>query len=275
MREKWQRFSSNKFAVAGLVTIILIVAGALLAPLLTAYDPIRMSTDYAVPPSHAHLLGTDAIGRDIFSRLLYAGRASIVVGLCVPLCSALIGVSMGVIAGYMGGKADMVIMRVADILMSFPLLIFMLTINSIIGAGLWQIILVMGIMTWPRMSRLVRSKVLTLREQDFVKSAQTMGFRTPRILFFHIVPSLTDIILVQTTFSIAFAILMESSLSFLGLGINPPTASWGNMLTDARNISYLTTMPWLWIPPGMMIMASVMSFNFIGDGLSHALDPKS
>jgi peptide/nickel transport system permease protein len=188
--------------------------------------------------------------------------------------STLLGILLGLEAGYFGGIVDMIIMRIADIFMSFPALLLIMVIGSILGPGLDRIILIMGILGWPSVARLVRGNVLSIKQMDYIKAAVASGFRTRRVLFIHILPNTLGPILVQATFGIAGAILLESGLSFLGMGVNPPTASWGNMLSEAQSLTTLTSKPWLWVPPGMMILLSVLAFNFVGDGMRDALDPK-
>jgi peptide/nickel transport system permease protein len=200
---------------------------------------------------------------------------SVSVGIGAVALTTLLGILLGLESGYFGGLIDMIIMRIADVFMSFPSMMLIMIISSIAGPGLDRMILIMGILGWPSVARLVRSMVLSIKQQDYTKSAVALGFNTQRILFLHILPNALGPILVNATFGVARAILMESSLSFLGMGVNPPTASWGNMLTDAQSLSTLTARPWLWVPPGLLILLSVLAFNFVGDGLRDALDPQS
>jgi peptide/nickel transport system permease protein len=271
----WKRFCKHKLAVAGLVIIAGLVICAVFTPLVAPQDPYTLSYNFEAPPSDEHILGTDQVGRDVLSRLIYAARVSVTVGIGTVAVSTLLGIILGLEAGYAGGLIDMIIMRIADVFMSFPTLILIMVISSILGPGLDRIILILGILGWPSVARLVRGNVLSIKQMDFTKSAVAMGFKTQRILILHILPNTIGPILVQATFGIAGAIIMESALSFLGLGVMPPTASWGNMLTDAQSLTTLTIRPWLWIPPGIMILLSVLAFNFVGDGLRDALDPKT
>ena len=268
-------FCRHKIAVAGLVIISLFILCAIFAPFISPHDPYAISADFESPPTSAHLLGTDQVGRDVLSRLIYASRISITVGIGVVFFTVLIGTAFGLISGYFGGITDMFIMRLTDIFMSFPMIILIMVVVSIIGPGLDKIIVIMGLLGWPSVARLVRGNVLSIKETDYIKAAVASGLRTSRILFFHILPNTISPILVNATFGIASAIIMESALSFLGLGVNPPTASWGNMLSDAQSITVLTSMPWQWIPPGVMIILNVLSFNFVGDALRDALDPRN
>jgi len=270
-----RRFMKHKLAVAGVVLIAMLALCALLASLVAPQDPYTVTKAFGEKPSAAHLLGTDQVGRDVLSRLIYGSRVSLIVGIGSNIICVSIGAVLGLLSGYFGGKIDMVVMRVTDVFMSFPQMLLILVLVSIIGPGLFNIILILGFLGWPSMARLVRGCVLSIKEHEYIKSAVAMGFSTPRIMFFHILPNAIAPILVNATFGIANAIIMEASLSFLGLGVQPPTASWGNMLTDAQTLTVLTTKPWLWIPPGIMIIFSVLSINFIGDGLRDALDPRS
>jgi peptide/nickel transport system permease protein len=271
----WRRFSSHRLALIGLVIITIVIFCALFAPFIAPHHPTKIGKEFEAPPSREHLLGTDQVGRDVLSRLIFASRISLSVGILSTAIMSMGGIILGLEAGYFGGIPDMVIMRIADVFMSFPMLILIMVISSIAGSGLSRIIFIMGILGWPQVARLVRGNVLSIKEMDYIKSAVTLGFTAQRILFLHILPNTISPILVQATFGIARAIIMESALSFLGLGVNPPTASWGNMLTDAQSLTTLTERPWLWLPPGIMILLSVLAFNFIGDGLRDALDPKS
>jgi peptide/nickel transport system permease protein len=191
------------------------------------------------------------------------------------LVSTFLGILLGLESGFWGGPIDMIIMRLADVFMSFPRFILIMVISTILGPGLDRVILIMGVLGWPAVARLVRGNVLSIKQMEYIKSAVVLGFKPLRIMLLHVLPNTMGPILVQATFGIAGAIITESALSFLGLGVNPPIASWGNMLTDAQSLTTLTARPWLWAPPGLMILLSVLAFNFVGDGLRDALDPKS
>jgi peptide/nickel transport system permease protein len=197
------------------------------------------------------------------------------VGVGAVAISLVIGTILGLLSGYYGGKIDMVIMRLTDVFMSFPHLMLILVVVSVVGPSLTNVILVMGLLFWTGVARLVRGSVLQVKQLDYVKASIVLGLSTPRILFQHILPNVIAPILVNGTFGIAAAIIIEASLSFLGLGVQPPTASWGNMLTDAQSLTVLSSQPWVWVPPGLLIMVTVLAVNFIGDGLRDALDPKS
>jgi peptide/nickel transport system permease protein len=211
----------------------------------------------------------------VLSRLIYGARVSLTVGLGTVAISIIIGTILGLVSGYFGGKIDMIMMRITDMFMSFPDIVLILVIVSIMGPGLRNIIIVIGLLRWPSVTRLVRGNVLSIKKMDYVKSAVALGLKTPRILLFHVLPITLAPVLVNATSGMASAIITEASLSFLGMGVQPPMSSWGNMITDAQSISVLTSQPWLWLPPGALIVLCVLSINFIGDGLRDALDPKN
>lgn len=271
----WQQFKKHKPAVIGLWIISVLAIFALFAPWLTPYSPDTITESFGAAPSWKHLMGTDQVGRDQLTRLIYAARVSLAVGIGSILISAFIGTVLGLVSGYFGGWVDHVIMRITDVFMSFPYIMLILVVASIVGPGLLNIILILGILGWPGVARLVRGNVLSIKEAEYVKASIVLGIRTPRILFRHILPNTVAPILVYATSGIALAILDEAALSFLGLGVQPPTASWGNMLASAQSLSVLTSQPWLWIPPGVMIILAVLSINFIGDALRDALDPRN
>ena len=275
VRQIFKRLLRHKLAVCGLVFIIVFSLIAIFAPFLAPYDPLELTYQFSTAPSAEHLLGTDGVSRDVLSRLIYGARVSLAVGLGSAVCTVVIGSVLGLLSGYFGGWVDMVIMRLTDILMSFPMIILMMVLSTIVGNGLWKVTLIIGCLTWPMVCRLVRSNVMSLKEQDFVKSSITSGLTRTNIIFKQILPNVVGPILVNATFSISMAILMESSLSFLGLGIVPPTPSWGNMLADAQAVAIFTTKPWQWVAPGICIVCTVLSFNFLGDGLRDALDPRN
>ncbi|MDR0567851.1 MAG: ABC transporter permease [Spirochaetaceae bacterium] len=269
----WRRFLRHKFAIAGLGVIGLLVICAVFAPLIAPYNPYAIGGTFSASPDAEHLLGTDSIGRDVLSRLIYGSRVSMSVGVGAVIIATLLGIALGLEAGYFGGFIDTIIMRTADVFLSFPAMILLMVISSIVGPGLDRMIIIMGLLGWPGVARLARGNVLSIKQLDYTKSAVALGFKNQRILFFHILPNAMGPILVNATFGVARSILVESSLSFLGMGVNPPTATWGNMLTDAQSLTTLTARPWLWVPPGLMILVSVLAFNFVGDGLRDALDP--
>lgn len=273
MQTVLRRFRAHRLAKISLVVFVVLCAAALLAPVIAPYDPDEIVGAFSAPPSWEFLLGTDQIGRDVFSRLLYATRVSLLVGVLATLISTVIGVVLGLIAGYFGGVADMILMRFTDMVMSFPYILLVLVAAAIFRPGLWSIILILGFVDWPGVARLVRGNVLSLRETNFVKGNLVAGMPLRHILFSEILPNTVAPILVYATSVMALSMLDEAALSFLGMGVQPPTASLGNMLNGAQSITVLTKQPWLWLPPGILIVVLVISINFIGDALRDALDP--
>jgi peptide/nickel transport system permease protein len=270
----WRRFRRHRLAMGGLTILVVLVFLAVFAPLLTTHGPTAIDLSaYRLGPSADHPLGTDTAGRDIFSRLLYAGRVSLSVGLVAVSIYTAIGVVLGALAGYFGGWVDATIMRMADVVLSFPTLIIIITLASVLGPSIYNVMLAIGLLGWPPIARLLRGELLSLREREFVIGARAVGCSDRRLIFRYLLPNAMAPVLVAATFGIAYAILIEAGLSFLGLGVQPPTPSWGNMLTDAQSLTVLESMPWLWLPPGLMIALAVLSINFIGDGLRDALDP--
>ncbi len=270
-----QRFMKHKLAVVSTVFLAIVILSALLAPLLAPYDPSKVVGGFSKAPTKEFLLGTDRVGRDVLSRLLYATRVSLLVGFAATAVSTVVGVVLGLVSGYFGGWIDMVIMRFTDMVMSFPYILLVLVSAAIFEPGLWNIILILGFVDWPGVARLVRGNVLSLRETSFVQGDIVAGMPKRYILFSEILPNTVAPILVYSTSVIAISMLDEAALSFLGMGIQPPQASLGNMLNGAQSISILTTKPWLWIPPGLLIILLVVSINFIGDALRDAFDPSS
>jgi peptide/nickel transport system permease protein len=270
----WQRFRRHRVALVGAGILLVLAAGAIAAPVVAAHDPYKVDISaYRTGPTPNHPLGTDSSGRDVFSRLLYAGRVSLSVGLVAVAIYTLIGVMLGAFSGFYGGRVDACVMRLADIVLSFPALILIITVVSVLGPSIYNIMLVIGLLGWPPIARIVRGLFLSLREREFVLASRTVGVSNGRIIFRHMLPNALAPVIVAATFGIANAILLEAGLSFLGLGVQPPTPSWGNMLTDAQSLTVLESMPWLWIPPGTMIALAVISINFLGDGLRDAFDP--
>ena len=271
-----RRFFRHKLAVFGLVVLLLLIVFAVFAPLLAPHSPTDLNLRaMRQPPSAEHWLGTDGTGRDIWSRILYAGRISLSVGLVAVSISMIIGSIIGGVAGYVGGKTDMFLMRLTDMVMTFPSLVIIIVVAAAMGPSVYNAMIVIGLLTWPSIARLVRSQFLTLREQQFVLAARSIGVARTDLAFKHIFPNTVSTIVVAVTIGVANAILLEASLSFLGLGVQAPTPSWGNMLRDAQSLNILEAMPWMWVPPGLMIALAVVSINFIGDGLRDALDPRS
>lgn len=266
-------FRRNKTSVIGLVMAVIIVCLAILAPWISPYDPIEQDVkiQYSAP-SLAHLCGTDGYGRDEFSRILWGGQVSLTVGICSVLFGMFFGVSMGVIGGYKGGKWDGVVSRFNDIFMSFPVVIFGLLILAILGPGLVKIVIAIGVALTPRLSRLARASTLSVKELPYIEAARAVGQSDMKIMIIHVLPNIFGEILVMGTMWIATAIIVEASLSFIGLGVRPPTPSWGSMIRIG--LDQLTNAPWLSIIPGVAIFLTVFSFNLIADGLRDIADPR-
>ena len=268
-------FLRHRLALVGSVVTFLVTLAAIFAELI-AGDPYRVDL-LAVrePPGAQHLLGTDEIGRDVFSRVVHGARVSLSVGLVAVALYTTIGVILGAVSGYYPGPIDTIIQRITDTVMCLPLLIVIVAAVAVVGPSLYNVMGVIGLLLWPQVCRLVRGQFLSLREREFIEAARASGAHDRRIIFRHILPNALAPIVVAATFGMANAILIEASLSFLGLGVQPPTASWGNMLQAAMSATILQEMPWLWIPPGVMIAVSVLSINFVGDGLRAAVDPRT
>ena len=273
MQTVMRRFRAHHLAKISLVILVVVGLAALFAPVVAPYDPDAIVGTFSGAPCKEFILGTDQIGRDVFSRLLYATRISLLVGILATVISTVIGVVLGLIAGYFGGVADMILMRFTDMVMSFPYILLVLVAAAIFKPGLWSIILILGFVDWPGVARLVRGNVLSLRETNFVKGNVVAGMPLRHILFSEILPNTVAPILVYATSVMAISMLDAAALSFLGMGVQPPMASLGNMLNGAQSITVLTSQPWLWLPPGIMIVVLVVSINFVGDALRDAFDP--
>ena len=268
-----RRFRAHHLAKISLLILVVVGLAALFAPVVAPYDPDAIVGTFSGAPCKEFILGTDQIGRDVFSRLLYATRISLLVGILATAISTVIGVVLGLIAGYFGGVADMILMRFTDMVMSFPYILLVLVAAAFFKPGLWSIILILGFVDWPGVARLVRGNVLSLRETNFVKGNVVAGMPLRHILFSEILPNTVAPILVYATSVMAISMLDEAALSFLGMGVQPPMASLGNMLNGAQSITVLTSQSWLWLPPGIMIVVLVISINFVGDALRDAFDP--
>ena len=272
----FRKFKKNKLAVIGVFIILALVLLSVCAPLLTDYTISETDLfNIKMAPSSEHILGTDELGRDVFTRLLYGGRVSIIVGIASMTVQLVIGVIMGAIAGYFGGIADKIIMRIIDVIMCFPFFVIAVSVAAILGPGVRNLIIIIGFLMWPNIARIVRAEILSLKENDYIMAAKAMGLSSFEIIKNHILPNVMSPILVAATLAIANGILTEASLSFLGIGVKLPEPSWGNMLIAAQNIGTLQREWWLWIPAGSLIILMVLSINFVGDGLRDALDPKT
>lgn len=277
-----RRFSRNRLALAGLLILVFMVLLCWIGPYISPYN----LNDYKVadknnPPSSEHWLGTDKLGRDILLRVMLAGRVSIMVGVIATGITLIIGSVLGALAGFYKKFLDAFIMRIAEIFMALPSLPLLIILGAIMSdlkvppsQRIYFLMLILGVLSWPSLARLVRGQILTLREQEFMQATEALGLRDGRKIFKHLLPNTIPIIIVTATLGVAGAILSESALSYLGLGVVPPTPSWGNMISEANGLIEFRKRPWIWIPPGMCILFTVVAINLIGDGLRDALDPK-
>lgn len=272
-----KKFLQNKKAVFGLAIVIFLVLSVLLLPVFLDLDPY--TTDRAAgfnkPPSDTHILGTDDVGRDLFARLLYGGRVSLFVGITSTIISVLIGIPLGLIAGYFRGIAESIIMRTADAFMSFPSMVLILVLVAVFGPSILTVTVVIGVLGWTGIAKLIYGNVLSIREREYIQATKAVGVKTSKILFSEVLPNAIPPVWANISFRVAGAILTESSLSFLGMGVQTPQASWGNIIFAAQNLLVLTARPWVWLPPGICIILVVVGFNFIGEGVRDALDPKT
>ncbi len=267
----WRQFSKSPAGVLGTIVIIIFVFVAFTAPLLTDYDPTAVSRDRLQPPSSQHLFGTDNVGKDVFSGVVYGTRVSLTVGVFAALSALLIGATVGSISGFYGGIIDSILMRLSELFQTMPRFFLALVVVAVIGGSTGMIILVLGIVSWPATARIIRAEFLSLREREFVEAARALGFSKSYIIFSEILPNALPPAIVRTTLDVASAILIEAGLSFFGLG-DPAVASWGQMLNRAQ--PYLAIAWWLSVFPGAAIFFAVLAFNVIGDALNDALNPE-
>ena len=278
--DAWKRLRRNKLAMLGMVWIIFMVIITLTADLWvpqtlgspTESNSSNMATTSRLPPSLEHPFGTDTLGRDVLSRVIYGARVSLSVGLLATAISTAIGLVMGALAAYYGGIWDTIIMRMADVFLAFPYILFVIALLAVVGSGIQNVFIAIGILGWPSISRVFRSALLTVKENDYVDAARAMGASDLRIVARHIFPNSVATIVVYATMNIGGAILTEAALSYLGMGVIPPEPSWGIMIQDGQ--TYLATQPWLMVMPGIAILTTVLSFTLLGDGLRDALDVK-
>jgi oligopeptide transport system permease protein len=273
-RDAWRRLTRNKLAMGGLVVIVLLLLLAVFADLLAPYDPTRLfpGQSYA-PPSAAHWLGTDDVGRDVLSRLIHGARVSLAVGVFTQLIILVIGVTVGGIAGYFGSRVDNYLMRFTDVFYAFPDLLFVIIITAALGASFVNILIAIGLVRWTDLARLVRGQLMTLREREFVSAARSLGAPSRRIILQHLLPNAAGPIIVSVTYGIPQAIFTEAVLSFIGLGVRPPMASWGTMIE--RGNQAIFSAPHMVLFPAIAIALTMLAFNFLGDGLRDALDPQN
>lgn len=271
----WKRFRQHKLAVISSIVLLIILILCFGAPLFTPFDPLGINfDDMTMSPQKGHIFGTDELGRDIWTRTLYGGRVSLLVGITAAGISTFIGVLLGSISGYYGKAADMIIMRLTDVMMTFPPLIIMLTVAAITGPGIINVILIIGGLRWPQTARLVRGQFLSLKNQEFVLAANAQGMPDRLIITRHCLPNVVAPLMARISFAVSAAILSEAGLSFLGIGVPLPTPTWGNMMQQARSLYVLQFNPWMWAFPAMFTLITIMCINFIGDGLRDAFDPQ-
>jgi len=269
----WGRFFQNRLALTGGVIILILFGSSILAPLLYPYKPDEVNLQEVLsPPSKEHPLGTDELGRDVLARILWGGRVSMLVGFVAVGISTLVGILFGALAGYYGKWVESIIMRFVDIMLCFPTFFLILAVIAFLEANIWNIMAIIGLTSWMGVARLVRAEFLSLKEREFVLAAKSIGASSFRIIFHHILPNALGPVFVSAILGIGNAILVESALSFLGIGIQPPSPSWGNMLTSGKD--YLEVAWWLSLFPGLAILLTVLGFNLLGEGLKDALNPR-
>ena len=271
----FRRFRQHKLAVLATFVLLIILVLSFGAPFFTQYEPLEMDLRARnQSPNSEHIFGTDTLGRDIWTRTLYGGRVSLTVGLTAAAISITIGVLLGAISGYFGGAPDMIIMRLTDVIMTFPPIIIMLTVAAFVGPGLMNVIFIIGGLRWPATTRLIRGQFLSLKNFEFVQAAHALGLPDRIIIARHSLPNTIAPLMANITFAVSAAILSEAGLSFLGIGVPLPTPTWGNMMEDARNLMVLQNQPWMWIPPAIFTLVTILCINFIGDGMRDAFDPQ-
>ena len=271
----WRRFRRHRMAMAGAITIILLFIYAFVGGLIyTTADANKTDTSQRLsPPSMEHPFGTDTVGRDVLARTIQGGRISLMIGLTAALLEIIIRVMIGAFAGFFGGFTDNVLMRFTEAMLIIPSLFLLIIMARLVGGNAFWIVIIFGLTSWMYVARIVRAQFLSLKENDYILAARSIGTPTREIIFRHILPNSMAPIVVAATLAVATAILSEAYISFLGMGVQPPTATWGNMLDGSYN--YIESAPWLWIFPGLLILLTVLSINFVGDGLRDALDPRS
>lgn len=273
LRDMWVRLKRNKLALFGLFLVVALILIALCAKLIAPYDPIQIYLKESLrPPSLKHLMGTDVLGRDIFSRIIYGARASLIIGVVATSISLVIGVLIGAISGFYGGWLDSILMRVTDVFFAFPFFLLAIAIMTFLGPSFINIFIALGVVGWTNYARLVRGQVMSVKESDYVEAAHAVGAKNARIIWKHIMPNTLAPIIVYTTMNVGGVILAEAGLSFLGIGVQPPSPSWGLMLSEASN--FIFNAPWMVIWPGVAIFLTVLGYNLLGDGLRDALDPR-
>ena len=268
----WRRFKENKLAVFGMVIVALMIGIAIFAPLISPHDPYETDPiNKLQKPSKSHPLGTDALGRDVLSRLFYGARIALSIGILIILFEGFIGIILGILAGFLGGWIDKIVMWLVDVLRSFPVIVLAMAIAGILGQGIYNVVIALGIVGWTTYARMVRSKILSIKEADYVEAGYAIGESTFDVILRYVIPNAIPTAIIMVCIMMPTALIASATLSFLGLGVQPPMASWGSMISAGRD--YLLQAPWISTSAGIFIMITVLGFNFIGDGLRDALDP--
>jgi len=269
----WQRFRGNRFAVAGGMVVLVLFLASMLAPFITPYDPDSLDLYHVLmPPSAGHWFGTDELGRDVFTRVVFGAKISLKVGFVAVGIAVLVGTIIGLVSAYYGGWIDSIFMRFVDIMLCFPTFFLILAVIAMLEPSIWYIMIIIGLTGWMGVARLVRAEVLSIRERDYIMAAKALGASDFRIIFRHVLPNALSPVLVSATLGVAGAILTESALSFLGIGVQPPTPSWGNILSAGKD--YIEFAWWLSLFPGLAILGTALSYNLLGEGIRDALDPR-
>ena len=276
-----KRLLKNKLAMLGIILLVAMILFAFVGPLFVKYGYNTHSDNVKMPPMASNILGTDYLGRDMLARLMYGGRISILVGVISVIIQIVIGTLVGAVAGYYGGRIDSILMAITDVFLALPFLPVVLVLGSLMSdlkvggeMRIFALMFILGILSWPSIARLVRAEILSLREQEFMQATEALGLKDIRKIVKHLIPNVIPTIIVNATLGVASAILTESALSYLGMGVTEPIPSWGNMMTVANKLVDFQRRQWLWIPPGICILITVMAVNLVGDGLRDALDPK-
>jgi len=268
----WRRFKENKLAVFGIVIVALMIGIAIFAPIISPHDPYETDPiNKLQKPSKSHPLGTDALGRDVLSRLFYGARIALSIGILIILFEGFIGIILGILAGFLGGWIDKIVMWLVDVLRSFPVIVLAMAIAGILGQGIYNVVIALGIVGWTTYARMVRSKILSIKEADYVEAGYAIGESTFDVILRYVIPNAIPTAIIMVCIMMPTALIASATLSFLGLGVQPPMASWGSMISAGRD--YLLQAPWISTSAGIFIMITVLGFNFIGDGLRDALDP--
>ena len=272
----WWRFRRHRLALFGFIVLGTFLLVAIFAPIVAVQDPFFVDLkNYKQGPSFSHILGTDEAGRDVWARLVFAARVSLAVGIVAAAISSGIGTLIGIVSGYAGSVIDTILMRFTELIMTLPTFFVLIIASSLVGRSVWMIMLIIGLLGWTGKARLVRGQVLSLKEMDYVTAAKALGASAKRISWVHIFPGTVPYVVVSATLTVGGGILSEAGLSFLGLGVSFETPTWGNLMNSAQSLHVLKYEPWVWLPPGFAIGMTVLSVNFVGDGLRDALDPRT